>query len=246
MCRVGVEEAAAVGPEHLYHFLRSDRTLGDELLAAFQGGDIGVGGKILRDALPDHDQTDNDTDGQQHVQRAAGHIDPEIANAFRRPSAEAADQGKRQRDPGGGAEKVVHREAGHLDEVAERGFRHVGLPVRVCNEADRGIEREVGRHCIEVLRVQRQERLQSLQRIQDQETGEAERQHGDGVGYPVLLLGFTDTGEPVKAAFQRPQHKGQGGSLAGEDARHVAPQRLGEEQEQNAIDCDLQPAVQCH
>ena len=54
--RVGVEEAAAVGAQHLDRELRGDRPLGDRLLAALErrGSDVGV--EVLRHALPDVEQ----------------------------------------------------------------------------------------------------------------------------------------------------------------------------------------------
>ena len=78
---VGVEEAAAVGAQHLDDFLRGDRALGDHLLGAFQRRRLGIGAEVLRHALPDEEQADDDRDRQQDVERAAGQIDPEIADA---------------------------------------------------------------------------------------------------------------------------------------------------------------------
>ena len=54
--RVGVEEAAAIGAEHLDGDLRGDRAYGDGLLGAFQRGRIDIGAERLRHALPDQEQ----------------------------------------------------------------------------------------------------------------------------------------------------------------------------------------------
>ena len=62
-----------------------------------------------------------------------------------RAPREAADQRDGKRDAGGGRDEVVHREPGHLREIAHRRLGHVGLPVGVGDEADRGVEGEVGR-----------------------------------------------------------------------------------------------------
>ena len=51
MRRVGVEEAAAVGPELLDRFLRGDRTLGDRLRRAFDRLRDRVRMEILNRAL---------------------------------------------------------------------------------------------------------------------------------------------------------------------------------------------------
>ena len=49
--RVGVEEAAAVGAEHLDGFLRRHRPLRDRLRRAFERGGVGVRRPVLDDAL---------------------------------------------------------------------------------------------------------------------------------------------------------------------------------------------------
>ena len=69
---------------------------------------------------------DDDRDRQQDVERAAGEIDPEIADGLRRAPGEAADQRDRQRDAGGRGEEIMHREPRHLDEVAHGRLGHVG------------------------------------------------------------------------------------------------------------------------
>src|SRR5258707_400438 len=50
--RVGVEEAAAVGAEHLDGDRRGDRADRDGLLGAFQGGGVDIGAERLGDSLP--------------------------------------------------------------------------------------------------------------------------------------------------------------------------------------------------
>ena len=77
---VGVEEAAAIGAEHLDRDLRGDRADRDGLLGAFERGRIDIGAERLRHALPDQEQRVDDADRQQDVERAAGDIDPEIAD----------------------------------------------------------------------------------------------------------------------------------------------------------------------
>ena len=77
---VGVEEAAAIGAELLDRYLRGDRALRDRLLGAFERRRVDVGAEVLRHALPDQAQRDDDRQRQQHVERAARQIDPEIAD----------------------------------------------------------------------------------------------------------------------------------------------------------------------
>ena len=101
-------------------------------------------------------------DRQQDVQHAAGQIDPEVADGARRTPREAADQRDGERDAGGGGDEVVHRQPGHLREIAHRRLGHVRLPVGVGDEADRGVEGEVRRDRALALRVERQHVLQPL------------------------------------------------------------------------------------
>ena len=138
---------------------------GDRLLGAFERRRIDIGAQILRHALPDEEQADDDRDRQQHVERAARQIDPEIADRLGLAPREAANERERQRDAGRRRDEIVHRQPGHLHEVAHRGFRHVGLPVRVGDEADRGVEGEALLDAGLALRVERQIPLQPLQRV---------------------------------------------------------------------------------
>ena len=64
---VRVEEATAVGPEFLDHFLRARGSHGDDLPGPFQAGDVQVGAEVLDDPLGDQHQTEDDTDRQEQV-----------------------------------------------------------------------------------------------------------------------------------------------------------------------------------
>src|SRR5437764_1156716 len=83
-------------------------------LGAFERRRIGVGVQVLRHALPNEHQREDDRDGQQDVENAAGEIDPEIADRLRRAAGKTAHQRHRERDARSGGDKVVHREPGHL------------------------------------------------------------------------------------------------------------------------------------
>ena len=141
---IGVEEAAAVGADHLDGFLRCDRALGDDLFGAFERFGDRIGMEILNDALRAEDQRANDGERQQDIKSGAGEIDPEIANAVHLLAGESAGDGDGDGDTGGGGSEILHRERGHLDEVAEGGFAAVGLPIGVGHEADGGVEGQIG------------------------------------------------------------------------------------------------------
>ena len=243
---VGVEEAAAIGAEHLDRDLRGDRADRDGLLGAFQRRGIDIGAERLRHALPDQEQRVDDADRQQHIERAAGQIDPEIADGARRRAREAADQRHGDRDAGRGREEVLVRQAQHLREIGHRAFAAVVLPVGVGDEADRGVEGEVRRNRGLPCRVERQHRLQPHQRIEEEEAADVEQQHGDGIGQPVLLALLVDAGDPVEPGFDRAQNRRQECALAIEDARHVAAERLHQRDDDRAEQQDLNPANESH
>ena len=56
-------------------------------------------------------------------------------------AVEAAHERDRNRDADGSRHEVLHRESARLDDVSDRRLGGVGLPVRVRDEGDRGVER---------------------------------------------------------------------------------------------------------
>ena len=140
----------------------------------------------------------------------------------------------------------MHGEPRHLHEIAHRCFRHVGLPVRVADKADRGVEREMLADCGEVLRVERQHALQTLQQIEQHKSGNAESQHGDAIDCPVLVFAFVHGADRVDRAFERAQDWRQKCTFALKDVRQVAANRRGEGDENCAVKHDLNPAGDRH
>jgi hypothetical protein len=55
--RIGVKETTAIGAHYLYRFLARDRSLRDQLFAAFESRYLGIGAEVLRHALPDEKQS---------------------------------------------------------------------------------------------------------------------------------------------------------------------------------------------
>ena len=106
---IGIEEAAAIGAEHLDGDLRGDRPDRDGLLGAFQRGGLDIGAERLRHALPDQEDRVDDADRQQDVERAARDIDPEIADGLARGAGEAANERHRQHDAGRRRQEVLVR-----------------------------------------------------------------------------------------------------------------------------------------
>ena len=140
---------------------------------------------------------------------AAGEVDPEVADRVRPAAGQAADQGDRDREPDRGRHEVLHREPGHLGEVAHRRLGGVALPVRVRDEADRGVERERLTDPGRVGRVQRQHGLQPLQPVEEQRADDAEREHRERVDGPPLLPVRVDPADPVDQPLDREEDTGR-------------------------------------
>ena len=76
---VDVEEAAAVGAEHLDRDLRGDRAGGDGLPGAFEGRRLDGTGEVLRHPEGDQDEREHHADRQQDEECEADEVDPEVA-----------------------------------------------------------------------------------------------------------------------------------------------------------------------
>ena len=100
-------------------------------------------------------------------------------------------------------EEVLRRESKHLGQVAHGGLTAVALPVRVSGEAGCGVEGRIGVHCSQVLRVEWQDRLETLESIQRQQAHYTEEQQGKGVGLPVHLVIGAQPHDAVDEALDR-------------------------------------------
>jgi hypothetical protein len=178
VCRIGVEEAAAIGAHYFDDFLARYGALRDQLFAAFERRRFDVGVQILRHALPDEKQPNYDRDRQEHIENGAGHIDPEIADRLRRAAGKAPNEGNGERDAGRGRNEIMHGKPGHLGHVAHGRLGRVGLPVGIGDEAHRRVKGEIRSDRVKVLRVERQDCLQALQSVKRQEAHETEGKHG--------------------------------------------------------------------
>jgi hypothetical protein len=77
VCGIGVEEAAAIVADQLDRFLAGDRTKGDDLLCAFERRRFDRRAQRLRNAEDGEDERNEERKRYEHVERRAGHIDPE-------------------------------------------------------------------------------------------------------------------------------------------------------------------------
>ena len=140
----------------------------------------------------------------------------------------------------------MHGEPGHLGQIAHCRLRHVGLPIGVGDEADRRIEGEIGGDRVEMLRVERQNRLQALQGVKRQEAHKAKGQHGKAIADPALLLTLVYAAQRIEDALDRTQQRRQECTFAVEDAGHIEAERLHEERDDHAIECDLNETIGGH
>ena len=91
---------------------------GDGLLAAGQRvDDLVVQVEVLDGAAGDQDDRRDHRDRQQDSERAADQVDPEVAQLTGR-RGRSRDQGDRHGHADRGGDEVLHRQPGHLDEVA--------------------------------------------------------------------------------------------------------------------------------
>ena len=214
---VGVEEAAAVVAELLDRLLRRERPEGDCLLGPFERGDRVRSGQGLRDALRHEDDGGHEGDRQEDVDRRPGQVDPEVADRGRGSTDQPAGQGDRDRHAGSRRGEVLDGEARSLRQVGHRRLTRVVLPVRVRDEADRGIEAQELLDRTQIGLVERQAALDALEQVEHHDGHEAERQDADRVGLPALLGRLIDAGYLVDRALD--------GAEDGRQDRPACPRR---------------------
>ena len=257
MGAVGIEETAAIGAQHLDGFLRRDRALRDGLVGdrihhwlavladhrlAIRSGLLDllrfdqlhrvIRLQILHHSLRNQSQRVDDAHRQQHPQRGARHVHPEVADGFLFPPRDAANEGDGQRDADRRRREVVIGESGHLGEIAHRGLTRVVLPVGVGGEGRGGIEGQIRSDCGELLRIPRQPLLNPLDQIQQQHGDAAEQQHGDGILRPAHLVVLVDAGQAIQQALDRPSNRIEKCAFAVENPRHEDAQRFGDREDQ--------------
>ena len=127
--------------------------------------------------------------------------------------------------------EVLDGEAGSLRQVGHRRLARVVLPVRVGDEADRGIEAQELLDRAQTGLVERQAALDALEQVEHEDRDEAERQDADRVGLPALLGRLIDAGDLVDRALDRAEDGRQDDPLALEDVEHVAPEEGRDEED---------------
>jgi hypothetical protein len=120
------------------------------------------------------------------------------------------------------------------------------LPVRVGAEADRGVEGRVGRYGPEALRVEREDALEALERVHEEDAPEVEQEHRNGVRLPALLGFGPDAREPVDSPLEPAEDRLKTRRPAVIDPGHVEPERLRQQEQDAQIEHDLEDTVRGH
>ena len=243
---IGVEKTAAIVAQQLDRFLAGDRSDRNGLFPALQRRYVDRPKQGLRRPQGQKQHSDNNGQGQQHIERGAGHIDPEIADRFRLLADKSAGEAYRHRHGGGGIEEIVSGEASHLGEMTHRRFAGIGLPIGVGDETDGGVEGEIGGDSGARRGVERQEGLTSLDGIKREEAEKAESQHRKRIGQPVLFLVGIDAREPIERSFQRRDDRGQKVPAPVENHRHESTKRPRQRDDRRQNAGDFEPACQVH
>ncbi len=250
MGAVGVEEAAAVRPQHLDGLLRGHRAERDDLPRPLDGLELDVRRERLHHPLGDQEDGDQEREGQEHVEGGPDEIDPEVPERPRATRAPAAGQpprqGQRHADAGGRGREVVPGEAGHLGQVAHRRLARIGLPVRVGGEAHRGVPGQRRGDLPEAVGVERQQRLEAEDGVGDEQAHRAEDEQRDRVRLPVLLPVRVHPAGPEDEPLHRTEQARERSRPALEDAVEPEPDRLREQQDEEGEEPDLEPAVDRH
>ena len=252
---VDVEETAAVRAELLDRDLRCSRAACDDLRRDRSAVSIhrGVDERCrrmaferLHDALRYEDDREHDRQRDEHVERAPREVHPEAAEVARGLAREATNQ----RDEDGHARRrrheVLHGQREHLRQVAHRRLAAVALPVRIGGEAHGRVERDLGCHRSERVRVEWERRLQTLKGVHDEQTEDVEDQEGSSVAPPPHLFVGANAGRSIEEPFDRADDALCERRLAHVHARHVTTERHRERDEHDDVQRALEDRVASH
>ncbi len=237
MGAIGAKESAPVGAQHLDGDLGGRRAQGDDLLR--RGSRYGrghpkglqIGSPGLHHPLADQEEGEEAREGQQDIECDADHVHPEAAQVGRLPPPDPPGHRCHHRQPCGGGQEVLHREPQGLAQIAQGGLARIGLPVRVGDEADGGIEGQRVIHGPKPLGVQRQMHLELQKDQKEKEAQGVEGQNGDQIVFPVHPVVDVDAHGPVDPALDRGQKAGRWDGFPFQYISEVFTQGAGQQQQ---------------
>src|SRR5689334_11208351 len=97
-----------------------------------------------------------------------------------------------------------------------------------------------------MLRIERQNLLQTLDAVSDEQGKEAESENGQSVLLRILLLAGIHAAKLVDQSLDGSKHTGQRLPVAFENAKHVRAQRFGERANNRHKEQYLDPTIDCH
>ena len=114
----------------------------------------------------------------------------------------------------------------HLGEIAHGRFAGISLPVGVGGKARGRVKCQVRRHRAEILRIERQNMLPTLDAVSDEQSDRAEDQHTQSVLLPVLLLLGIHAAKLIEQSLYRSEQARQRFLISFEDPKHIQAEGL--------------------
>ena len=139
--------------------------------------------------------------------------------------------------------EIVHRQPGHLDEVAQGALSGIVLPVGVGKEAPGSVEGKVRGCRSKVLRIPGQDLLHPQEEVKEQPADQAERKERRRICQPRLLHVLIDQAKPVDEAFDRTKRLRKKIGTPLHHRRHIRSQRLDASENQQEKNGNLQPPL---
>ena len=203
-------KAATVGSQLFWGDLRGLGTHGNKLVcdgcAVFrcqwlQKGCCPVVCKILRNTLLDEQQRHDQRQRQKDIQDRPCGIGPKIAQPDAPRGSHPPDKSKKHGNAHCCGNEILHRQSGHLREIAHGAFSGIGLPVGVGHKADGRIQGQMPTGSGNVPGVQGKQVLRHKQGGQRNQRYGAESDHAGQVAFPAHLFCGVHAHKAVQGAL---------------------------------------------
>ena len=174
-------------------------------------------------------------------------IDPEIANRLAGCSGEPTDKRDRDGNTGCRRNEVLHGQAGHLHEVGHRAFAAVVLPVGIGHEADVAVlKASPGSIAVITGRIIGRIPGTAARNRERRKPAKLKNSIAARISGPMLFFPLIGSGNAVEASLNWNEDGRKKCAFAVENTRHVAAERLHEQNDDPAEDEDLYPTVESH